>query len=127
MKNIAFMRILSFCLAVLLAGGLGWLYILGEQLLPPPDTRQILNNEGAWVSGKEFLYLDSFDINTVEAYRLKDIPGIGPVLSGRIEDYRLEHGRITDINQLNEVRGVGDYLVRRLSEWCYIVEDITTI
>jgi competence protein ComEA len=48
------------------------------------------------------------DLNTADATALDTLPGIGPVLAQRIVDYRTQHGRFTDITELEDVSGIGD-------------------
>jgi competence protein ComEA len=48
------------------------------------------------------------DLNTADATALDTLPGIGPVLAQRIVDYRTQHGRFTDIIELEDVSGIGD-------------------
>lgn len=47
------------------------------------------------------------DLNTADAARLQDLPGVGPVLAERIISYREEIGRFDDVGQLREVSGIG--------------------
>ncbi len=53
-------------------------------------------------------------LNTATAAELEKLPGIGPVLAERIVEYRTEHGPFTHLDQLQEVKGVGDHLLGRL-------------
>lgn len=47
------------------------------------------------------------DLNTATAAQLETLPGIGPVLAGRILAYRAEIGGFSSVEQLQEVRGIG--------------------
>ncbi len=53
-------------------------------------------------------------LNTATAVELEKLPGIGPVLAERIVEYRTAHGPFTRLDQLHEVKGVGDHLLGRL-------------
>lgn len=55
------------------------------------------------------------DLNTADAAALDALPGIGPVLAGRIVAWREEHGRFRSLEELAEVEGIGPALVERLA------------
>ncbi|UCM87879.1 ComEA family DNA-binding protein [Streptomyces marincola] len=82
----------------------------GEQVLvggepqaaPPPTGAPGASTPGAPIS-----------LNTATAEQLQDLPGVGPVLAGRIVAYRTERGAFTSVEQLGEVTGIGE---RRLAE-----------
>lgn len=47
------------------------------------------------------------DLNLATAEQLEQLPGVGPVLAGRIVEYRTEHGGFRSVEQLHEVSGIG--------------------
>ena len=47
------------------------------------------------------------DLNHASAQDFERLPGIGPVLAGRIIDYRTSQGMFRDIEQLRKVKGIG--------------------
>jgi len=53
-------------------------------------------------------------LNTATAAELEVLPGIGPVLAERIVVYRTDHGPFDRVDQLHDVKGVGDHLLKRL-------------
>ncbi|MGW0660869.1 helix-hairpin-helix domain-containing protein [Streptodolium elevatio] len=53
------------------------------------------------------------DLNTATAEQLEGLPGIGPVMAASILDWRRAHGRFTSVEQLREIRGIGE---RRFEE-----------
>lgn len=46
-------------------------------------------------------------LNQATAEQLQSLSGVGPALSERIVLYRTEHGPFSSVEQLTEVRGVG--------------------
>ncbi|MDN5794968.1 MAG: helix-hairpin-helix domain-containing protein [Intrasporangium sp.] len=54
------------------------------------------------------------NLNTADLEALDSLPGVGPVLAGRILDWRAEHGRFTSVEELGEVSGIGGKLLARL-------------
>jgi len=54
------------------------------------------------------------DLNSATAEQLDELPGIGPALAERIVAYRAEHGSFAQIDQLNEVKGIGEKTLEKL-------------
>ncbi|WP_432822266.1 ComEA family DNA-binding protein [Trichloromonas sp.] len=54
------------------------------------------------------------NINTATLAELEVLPGIGPVSAQRIIDYRSERGPFSTIDQLVEVKGIGDKSLEKL-------------
>lgn len=48
------------------------------------------------------------DINTATAAQLDTLPGVGPATAKKILQWRKKHGRFKTVNQLRDVRGIGD-------------------
>lgn len=48
------------------------------------------------------------DLNVATAAQLESLPGVGPVLAGRIVAHRLAHGPFETIEDLLEVSGIGE-------------------
>lgn len=57
---------------------------------------------------------DLLDLNAATAAELEALPGIGPVLAGRIVQWRVDNGPFTDVEILGEVSGIGDALMAQL-------------
>lgn len=56
-------------------------------------------------------------INRVEAQELQQLPGIGPSKAAAIINYREEHGRFNNINDLLNVSGIGPKSIESLEEY----------
>jgi competence protein ComEA len=54
------------------------------------------------------------DINAADSKTLQELPGIGPVLAGRIIEFREQKGAFTDIEELVDVKGIGDKMMEKL-------------
>jgi competence protein ComEA len=53
-------------------------------------------------------------LNTADAAALETLPGVGPVLAGRIVQWRTSNGRFTSVDELAEVQGIGERLLEGL-------------
>jgi len=56
---------------------------------------------------------EKININTAGADELVKLPGIGPAYAQRIVEWREENGRFTTVEQLLQIRGIGE---RRLEQ-----------
>jgi competence protein ComEA len=56
------------------------------------------------------------DLNRASVSELETLPGVGPVLGGRIVAWRDEHGPFTEVGQLREVSGIGEKLLQSLAD-----------
>lgn len=53
-------------------------------------------------------------INEADSNDLESLPGIGPTLAQRIIEYRHEHGSFTTVEELKNVRGIGEKLFQKI-------------
>jgi competence protein ComEA len=51
--------------------------------------------------------VETVHLNQATAEQLQALPGVGPALSERIVQYRTEHGPFRTVEQLADVKGVG--------------------
>ena len=56
----------------------------------------------------------SIDLNTATASALEDLPGVGPVLAGRIIEWRAANGSFRSVEELGEVSGIGDAILSQV-------------
>jgi competence protein ComEA len=86
----------------------------GEQLLVPGPGDLL---PPAMPSGASSAVAGSsgpVDLNAATREGLDALPGVGPVLAGRIVAWRAAHGRFTSVDELGEVPGIGPKALERL-------------
>ena len=64
--------------------------------------------------------MPKYDINTATKLEIESLPGIGPVLAERIIAYRDKSGKILDLNELTNVKGIGEKKLRQFQKFLYI-------
>jgi comEA protein len=60
--------------------------------------------------GPQLMQVDdkTVNINTADRIELTSLPGIGPAMAGRIIEYRDRYGKFGSLDELKNVRGIGD-------------------
>lgn len=58
---------------------------------------------------------EKLDVNSASLEQLQTLPGIGPVLAGRIIEFRKENGGFVRLEDLLLVRGIGEKRLEKLS------------
>jgi competence protein ComEA len=76
----------------------------GEAAPPPPSE-----STPAVATGQ-------ININTATVEELDKLPGIGPSIAKAIIDYRTKNGPFKKIEDINEVKGIGDALYAKLKD-----------
>lgn len=56
----------------------------------------------------------AIDLNIADAAALEGLPGVGPVLAGRILEWRSLNGPFRSVDELGEVSGIGEATLSRL-------------
>jgi len=94
----------------------------GDQVVVPAPGDPAASSAGARPavgtaaggSGPDGSARATVDLNGADAAALDALPGVGPVLAGRIVDWRQANGRFTSVDQLGEVDGIGPALLARV-------------
>ncbi len=60
------------------------------------------------------------NLNTASPAELEELPGVGPVMAGKIVAWRTENGRFSRIEELQEVDGVGPKTYAKLAPLCRV-------
>jgi len=53
-------------------------------------------------------------VNSAGEQELQKLPGVGPAMSGRILEYRREHGGFKSVDELEEVKGIGPKTLEKM-------------
>ncbi|MCM3923338.1 ComEA family DNA-binding protein [Frankia sp. AiPs1] len=108
--------------------GLARVLVDGEQILvdgrpgPPPvaaASAPVAAAAAAADGGGGGAQHGPIDLNSASSEQLDGLPGVGPVLAGRIVQWRTEHGPFRSPEQLGEVTGLGD---KRLADLLPLVK-----
>lgn len=57
----------------------------------------------------------SISINSGDLTELEKLPGVGPGLAQKIIDYRAEHGAFQSVDELRNVKGIGEKRLAKIS------------
>lgn len=60
------------------------------------------------------------NINTATQNELEDLPGIGPSIASRIIEYREQNGKFNKIEDLQNVKGIGDAKFNNIKEYVMV-------
>jgi competence protein ComEA len=85
-----------------------------EVSAPPVEEWAEAPGSGDRPSGTPGSGMTSIDLNRATARELDEVPGVGPVLAGRIIAHRERHGPFRHPEELLAVRGIGPRLFARL-------------
>ncbi len=68
----------------------------------------------------ERVYDYRIDINQATWAELMQLPGVGKTLAGRILEYRENHGPLENLDQLDNVKGIGPKTLQKLKPWLIV-------
>jgi len=83
----------------------------GEQINFENKSNPLKNNVA-----KNLKQLNCVNLNDSDLKQLDALPGVGPVLTQRILDYRETNGRFAEVSQLSNVEGIGKSKLKTISE-----------
>jgi competence protein ComEA len=93
----------------------------GSKIVVTRDEKQIVTIEVARMEPhKCIVFSVPLDLNEVEEEHLTLIPGIGPHLAQRIIHYRSKRGGFREIDELEEISGIGGKKLRSLRRYLII-------
>jgi len=59
---------------------------------------------------------EKVNLNTATAEQLQTLPGIGPAMAKRVLEYRAKVGKFTKIEELLNVKGIGEKRFQRIKD-----------
>jgi competence ComEA-like helix-hairpin-helix protein len=83
--------------------------------ISPKTKPYTLQTPAAQTGPQHVLLGQGIDINLADAVTLEALPGVGPALAQRIVDYRDRHGPFATVQDLQNVRGIGQKALLRLA------------
>jgi competence protein ComEA len=80
----------------------------GERVLVPKLGQTLSTATGLTGSSTDPAVAGPINLNTATAAELETLPGIGPALAAAIIDERERRGGFRSVNELRDVRGIGE-------------------
>lgn len=93
-------------------------YLTPSESLPQSQAEQAATEHKRKV--QEILQSYSIDLNTADAETLTQLPRIGQVLAGRIVEYRNQHGPFISLEELTQIKGIGEATLEALRPFVYL-------
>ena len=82
----------------------------GQQIVVLPEVNSISQSSVTGASGGKV------NLNSASESQLDELPGVGPVMAGRIIAWRTEHSRFSTVEELQEVPGIGPKVFANLAD-----------
>ncbi len=94
------------------------LYVVaaGEATPVPVATPSKASGTSAAPAATKGLVTGKINLNTATLAELDTLPGIGPSIAQRIIDYRTQNGEFKKLDDLKQVRGIGDVLFNQMKD-----------
>jgi len=80
------------------------------------DGRMMLSGAEMYSRNEDMSEL-KVNINTADAIRLVELPGIGEKLAQSIVDYRTEHGNFGSTEELMNIKGIGEGKYKAIEQY----------
>ncbi|HDR00452.1 MAG TPA: helix-hairpin-helix domain-containing protein [candidate division WOR-3 bacterium] len=119
-------RVLLILIAALLLGS-GMLVVRRERAArlaasAPVLMTQELDEPALRAGERSRAAVGLVNVNAASGYELEALPGIGPVIAGRIIAYRDKHGPFRRVEQLLRVSGIGPKRLEAIVEYVTLGE-----
>lgn len=118
-------RALLFLIVAFVVGVGVWAYRNRWAPLPKLSEARLIDQKGTYTTGgrEEIRNADAESsqktiiLNDADRRELEGLPGIGPVIAARIIEYRERHGEFNTLEELIEVKGIGQQTVEQLKPY----------
>ena len=84
--------------------------------VPIPEPASAARSRDFHGNPEVLLRGNKININTATAKELDSLPGIGPAMAKRIEEYRSQKGPFTSIEGIKGVKGIGDGVFKKIKD-----------
>lgn len=92
------------------------IYVARKTANHAPSVSNLIEESKAR-SQKKALPAGSININTASLSELDALPGVGPAIAQRIIDYRSAHGKFHSVEEIKNVKGIGDKTFEKLKNY----------
>ena len=103
----------------------------GQKIYIPNKKEREANEEKAYItaeSGNNVIIKDKVEggkkqkvnINEAKQEDFEQLPGIGPSIAKKIIEYREQNGKFTSIDELQEVKGIGEAKFENIKEYIMV-------
>lgn len=82
-----------------------------------PDSSGPPSDDGAGETDAVPLREKSVNINTADTGQLAALPSVGEALAGRIVEYREENGEFKSVDEIMDVRGIGEGIYNKIEQY----------
>ena len=111
-------RYMTLAAVLLLVGVVvaAWMLMAGPIRLHDELSGPVASEHLAWPDMR-------LDLNNATAEELTMLPGIGPAFAERIVEFRRERGRISSLEELREISGIGPARLEAMAPHVVVGED----
>ncbi|MGG1516239.1 helix-hairpin-helix domain-containing protein [Paenibacillus oryzisoli] len=88
----------------------------------PPPTSPASASPSIQPSPQSIAQSTLLDLNTATLEQLDSLPGVGPSKAKAIQDYRNQKGKFKRLEELKEVKGIGDKIFEKLRPYLYVAD-----